>query len=176
MTDPTLDVQTLTIVATLITAVPGFIALRAKHSQIVFETRNSQISFPTNAIGLRIKQILDKEGIPDASFVVALKNSGDQPAANVKVSISALGSLIAVNSRPSPQDNPPWVDIIAPQIQSNKPSVLTYQLKNMAVGPTLEIEVNYCRPESGMPACEIYGTVFQLRQSGKLRSRITPAI
>ncbi len=145
----------LTIIATLITAVPGFLSLKAKHPQITFEARKSQISFPTNTNGLRIKEILDREGIPDASFIVALKNSGDQPAAIVNVSISALGKVIAASSRPSPQDHPPWVNISDPPIQTNKTSV-TCQLKGMAVGPKLEIEVNYCSIDSGVPKCEIY--------------------
>jgi hypothetical protein len=151
----------LTILATLFTALPGFLYLKTKRSLITYETRTSGIAFPTNSDIVRIKQLLDKEGISDATFNVSLNNSGNQPASDVRISIVVPGKIIAFNSNPSSKDNPPWVDISTSWDLTNNPSTVTYNLKNLAVGPKLKIEVNYSSNGNGDPSCEIYSDGFQ---------------
>ena len=146
--------------ATILTAVPGFLALKAQRSSVTFDTSASEIAYPPNADVARIKDILAKERVADSTFGISIQNVGTQPASTVGIKISVPGEIISSKSIPSLKENTPWVTIGMVFEPSNSPSVVSYDLKNLAVGPKFKVDVSYRRTGLGDPKCEIFSDGF----------------
>ncbi len=151
----------VTIVATLVPAVPGFLALKIKRSLITFATSASEIAYPPNADVARIKQVLAHEGIADSTYAISLQNVGDQPASTVGILISVPGEIISCKSTPAPKDTVPWITITSTFDPSNNPALVRYELRNMAVSPEVKIDVSYRRTDFGDPKCQIFADGFK---------------
>lgn len=166
---PAIIVGILTVTATLITAVPGFLALRTKRSLIAYDLVSSEIAYPLNSDRVRIKEILDKERIPDSSIILSVENIGDQPASSVQISIKVPGEILAHKSIPSNDEKPAWVTIRSDFDQSKSSSIVSYELTKLAVKSRLKIEVNYRRNRSGEVTSEIFSDGFAAVPSDSAR-------
>jgi hypothetical protein len=151
---------TLTVVATLIAAVPGFLSLKPKRSLVAYDITASEIVIPPGADRTRIKEVLDKEQIPDSIVALTIENIGDQPAATVSVSITVPGDILAHKSVPSFQDKPAWVSVSSIFDSQKNSSVVFYELNKLAVGPKFKIDVSFRRTRTGDAVSEIYSDGF----------------
>lgn len=146
----------LTIIVTLIVAVPDFLSLKSKAPLVTYAVQSAEISYPPSADKSRIKDLLDKEGIPDATITVTLGNVGEEPAKQVRASLDVPGPILVHKTTPSATDNPAWVNISATYDPSNTPSKITYDLRDMAVGPRMEIAVSYRKDRRTEPAVAVF--------------------
>lgn len=146
----------LTILATLVTAVPGFLALKKDISIVVYEERDSEMLLVKGVDKEKIKNILIEQNLPDAVTTIKLRNIGNVPAKDVRVSVVVPGEIVAVESIPSEDDKPAWVDFVKEYDKEKDSSRLIYKINNLGVGPTFQIDLSYRKDSSKWPRWSVF--------------------
>jgi hypothetical protein len=144
-----LVLMALTIVASLVSAVPGFLSLREKKALLVFEQRDSEMLLVRGQDEAKVSAILEKENLPDALTTIRLKNCGKAPAKEVRISCSAPGTVVAYRTDPAKKDHPAWVDFPTEVKDASTSAVdgspVSIRLWDFGVGPIMQVDVSYRR-------------------------------
>ncbi len=137
----------LTIIVTLIAAIPSFLTLNDEHPKIYYSTAASDIKIPSALNEKDIKTILTDNGIPLNTVSVSLINQGNGAAKSVMVSIKVPGEIVTAWSVPSEADSPIWVKLPKIAVAQNQ-DLIVLPLVDLAITKPLIINIGY-NPKSG---------------------------
>lgn len=145
----------LTLLVTVIAAIPSFLSLNKEQAAIFFSAQTSHVSVPDSLDSKKALSILEANGIPGSTVELSIINQGNSEAKKIKFSIDVPGEIIAVWSNPSTKEKPIWVNL--PVIQWDKESK-TFQAEITHMGTTIPLTyyVGYLHSESGNPNVKVF--------------------
>ncbi len=133
----------LTIVATIIAAIPSFIGVTQDRSSVFYQTEVFSILNPGSPDIDRVSAVLRENKIPDSRLTVICMNTGNGAAKELRVRIQVTGDIQEGFTEPVPADQPIWVtppDSIKP---SENGTVLTAKFRDLAPGKPVSISAAY---------------------------------
>lgn len=146
----------LTLITTVITSIPPFLALRGKEPYVVYEVGQSQMLYPQDADRRGIRKLLSEQSIPDAFETLSLSNRGDIASKEVIVSLSVPGQIVAERTEPNFEIKSAWVTVSKEFVPEEDPSRIRYILKNLGLARTYSIKVSYVSETLGNALWEVF--------------------
>ena len=135
-------IAVLTLLITIVVAIPGFMALNKDHPDVFYSVSKSEIVIPESLDKQKVSRTLSDNGVPTGNLIVSLINQGNIAANEVKVAVRAPGEIIVVDTNPNISEKPIWVDI--PKIAvSSKSQSETFVFQNLVSGKKLVLSVGY---------------------------------
>ena len=139
----TLIVGVITVIATIIAAIPGFVTLNRDRPDVYFSQETASILNSTVTDFDRIKGVLKSNGIPDSLSRLTIVNWGNGPANFVRFRAAVPGEVQKITSSPSALDKPAWVDLPldfgAPTGSSN----IAFEIKMLAPTKPIIFQVGF---------------------------------
>lgn len=151
-----LVLSVLSVLIALISAIPSFLALRAREPHVVYSASRAQMLYPRHADRDAIKALLKERAIPDAYAELALSNRGDQPAKEVVVSLCVPGRIVAEQTTPAVEERPAWVSLRKDSELEKDPTRVRYILTDLGLARDFSIKVSYISQSDEPPTWEVF--------------------
>ena len=151
----TTAIAALTLIAAIIAAVPGFLALNKEHAAIYYAVTASGIQIPDSLDPNSVRKVLSSNGIPSNTVNIELINQGNHQADEVKISVSVPGEFVTFSSTPKKDDNPIWVQLPSLQLPSNKSSV-QFSVSQLGTTKRLDLSFGYQKGSEEMPEVQVF--------------------
>src|ERR1044072_677859 len=139
----TLVMGVLTVIATLVAAIPAFLQLGQDRASVYYEFQALSVLNPTSGDVERVKTILQQNNIPDSRAVLKIINTGDGVAKKVKAQVTLEGSIVEVSTDPNLESNPIWVDLPKQLNEFKGKNTATLEVGNLAPTKLLTISIGY---------------------------------
>lgn len=133
----------LTLLVSIIAAIPGFYSAFGDRSHVVYSISEHQISVPFEIDKEKIKKLLRENDIPDITQRIEIINTGEAVARQVKVGVTANGKIIYAKSEPPAEPEPVWVKIKIERGKEETPSYVRYSFMDLVPTKRVSALVGY---------------------------------
>jgi len=148
-------IAVLTLIAAVVAAVPGFLALNKEHAAIYYAVEASGIQIPDSLDPGNVRKVLSSNGIPSNTFKIELINQGNHQADEVKVSVVVPGEFMTFSSNPKKDENPIWVKLPEVKLPSNKKSV-QFSVSELGTTKPLTLSFGYQKESDEKPEIQVF--------------------
>lgn len=112
----------MTVLATLLTAIPGLQTMVGNRPRVYFAVSHQQLTMPPGTNEQEIRKLLQEKGFADSVLRLTLVNKGDAKAGEIKIGADVAGTVARIDTDPSEDSNPVWVRISGEKVSPNKHS------------------------------------------------------
>ncbi len=147
-----------TFIVTIIALVPAFWNLNSERPRLFYSYILSANEPPDFVDPVKFRQFMKNNVVPSHSVMVLLKNMGNAPAEEIKLSVNVPGKVVRGIFKPSSTEQPIWVDL-PPNFElgfDSEASVTTQAIQNMATDRLLLFGVGYESRSKETPDIEVY--------------------